>query len=139
MPATFAKSRPTAADAYPAEAAGLTWLAAAGPDAARVVEVVAVSPEQLVLRRLAPAPATRRAAADFGAALAATHAAGATAYGAPPDGWAGDGYIGTQPLTLRPTARWGASSWTTTPTPPGCVTPCCSSPSPSPTAPAPAR
>lgn len=108
MPNTFAKSRPTAADAYPAEAAGLAWLAAAGPDAARVVKVVAVSPEQLVLRRLAPAPATRRAAADFGAALAATHAAGASAYGAPPDGWAGDGYIGTQPLSLRPTARWGA-------------------------------
>jgi len=83
VPDTFTKNRPTAADAYPAEAAGLAWLASAGPDAARVVDVVAVSSEQLVLRRLAPSAATRRAAADFGAALAATHAAGAPAYGAP--------------------------------------------------------
>jgi len=34
---TFVKTRPTAPAAYPAEAAGLTWLAAAGPRAARIV------------------------------------------------------------------------------------------------------
>ncbi len=107
MADVFAKNRPIAADAYPVEAAGLAWLAAAGPDAATVVDVVTVSAERLVLRRLAPAAATRRAAADFGAALAATHASGAPAYGAPPEGWTGDGYIGTQPLLLRPTERWG--------------------------------
>ncbi len=108
VPDTFAKSRPAAPDAYPAEAAGLSWLASAGPDAAGVVEVVEVSSERLVLRRLTPVSATRRAAADFGVALAATHAAGAPAYGSPPDGWTGDGYIGTQPLSLRPTESWGA-------------------------------
>ena len=107
MPDTFAKNRPTAIDAYPAEAAGLAWLAAAGPEAARIVEVLDVSPERLVLPRLVPVRPTRRAAAAFGASLAATHAAGAPAYGAPPDGWTADGYIGTQPLPLRPTEHWG--------------------------------
>jgi len=107
VPDTFVKTRPTATDAYPAEAAGLTWLAAAGPEAARIVEVLDASSDRLVLPRLIPAPSTREAAATFGAALAVTHAAGATAYGAPPDGWSGDGYIGTQPLSLRPTELWG--------------------------------
>ncbi|HEU5485738.1 MAG TPA: fructosamine kinase family protein [Microlunatus sp.] len=108
MSSTFTKSRPTAPDAYPAEAAGLAWLAAAGPGSARIVGVVDVSPERLVLERLQPSPPRRQAAVDFGHALAITHAAGAAAYGAPPDGWAADGYIGTQPLTLRPEDRWGA-------------------------------
>lgn len=107
MPDTFAKARPTAPDAYPAEAAGLVWLAAAGPEAARIVEVLEVSEERLVLPRLIPVRPTGQAAAAFGAALAVTHAAGAPAYGAGPDGWTGDGYIGTQPLPLRPTERWG--------------------------------
>ena len=89
------------------EAAGLRWLAAAGPGSASLVEVLDVTPEQLVLSRLVPARPTRRAAAEFGTALATTHAAGAPAYGAPPDGWTGDGYIGTQRLTLprAPTIR----------------------------------
>lgn len=103
----FTKTRPAAPDAYPAEAAGLRWLAAAGPDAARVVDVVEVSPDHLTLARLTPTQPTRQAAATFGAALARTHAAGAAAYGAPPDGWRGDGYIGTQRLTLRPCDHWG--------------------------------
>lgn len=107
MADTFVKSRPTAPDAYPAEAAGLAWLAAAGPDAARIVPVVEVSPERLVLRRLVPTRPDRAAASAFGAALAATHAAGAPAFGAPPAGWEGDGYIGTQPLSLRPASTWG--------------------------------
>ena len=107
MPDTFAKNRPTAADAYPVEAAGLAWLGAAGPGAARIIEVLDVSPDRLVLPRLIPVAPTTPAAAAFGAALAVTHAAGAPAYGAPPDGWTGDGYIGTQPLLLRPTERWG--------------------------------
>ncbi|GAA3704446.1 fructosamine kinase family protein [Microlunatus aurantiacus] len=107
MPDRFTKSRPAAPDAYLVEAAGLRWLAAAGPGSASVVEVLEVTPDQLVLPRLVPARPTRRAAAEFGTALATTHAAGAPAYGAPPDGWTGDGYIGTQPLSLRPTDRWG--------------------------------
>jgi fructosamine-3-kinase len=105
--ATFAKTRPTAPDAYPVEAAGLAWLASAGAGSARIVEVIEVSPDRLVLERLVSTRADRRAAQDFGTALAATHAAGADAFGAPPDGWTGDGYIGTQPLSLRPIDRWG--------------------------------
>lgn len=108
MSPTFAKTRPIAADAYPAEAAGLAWLAAAGPDGATIVPVLEVTAERLVLERLELARPTRRAAEDFGVALAVTHAAGAPAFGAPPAGWIGDGYIGTQPLSLRPTERWGA-------------------------------
>lgn len=103
----FTKSRPAGPDAYPAEAAGLRWLAAAGPGAAQVVEVLDVSSQRLVLPRLTPVRPSRAAAAAFGAALALTHAAGAPAYGAPPEGWSGDGYIGTQRLTLRPDQRWG--------------------------------
>ena len=107
MSSAFVKSQPTAPDAYPAEAAGLAWLAAAGPAGARVVGVHEVTAERLVLERLIRADPTARAARAFGSALARTHAAGATAYGQPPDGWTGDGYIGTQPLSLRPDARWG--------------------------------
>lgn len=107
MTATFTKTRPTAPDAYPAEAAGLAWLSSAGPGSARVVGVVEVGPDRLVLERLTSARADRRAAESFGVALAATHASGADAFGAPPAGWNGDGYIGTQPLSLRPAARWG--------------------------------
>ena len=103
----FVKSRPPAPDAYPCEAAGLAWLAAAGPGAARVVQVEDVTPERLTLRRLTPTRPTRAAAESFGGALARTHAAGATAFGQPPDGWTGDGYIGTQPLRLVPTEHWG--------------------------------
>lgn len=105
---TFTKTRPVGPDAYPAEAAGLAWLAAAGPAAAQIVEVIEVTPQRLVLQRLTPVRPSRRRAQEFGAALAATHAAGAAAFGAPPDGWAGDGYIGIQPLSLRPADRWGA-------------------------------
>lgn len=107
MPEIFVKARPPAPDAYPAEAAGLAWLAAAGPGAAHTVAVLEVSPQRLVLERLHPVGPTRRAASDFGVALAATHAAGAAAFGAPPDGWTGSGYIGTQRLSLRPAESWG--------------------------------
>jgi fructosamine-3-kinase len=92
---------------YAAEAAGLAWLAAAGPRAARVVEVIDVGEHHLTLERLTPAPPDRAAAADVGRRLAATHAAGATAFGAPPDGWSGSGYIGPLVLAMEPTATWG--------------------------------
>jgi hypothetical protein len=49
MSGTFVKTGPIAADAFPAEAAGLTWLAAAGSSGARIVQVVVVSAERLVL------------------------------------------------------------------------------------------
>lgn len=107
MSDTFVKTRSTAPDAYPAEAAGLVWLAAAGPQAAHTVAVLEVSPERLVLERLHPARPTRSAASDFGVALATTHGAGAAAFGSPPEGWTGNGYIGTQRLSLRPAESWG--------------------------------
>lgn len=107
MSSAFVKSQPIAPDAYPAEAAGLAWLAAARPAGARIVAVHEVTPDRLVLQRLTRAQPTSSAARAFGSALARTHAAGATAYGQPPDGWVGDGYIGTQPLSMRPEERWG--------------------------------
>jgi len=94
-------------DFYAVEAAGLRWLAAAGPGSARVPTVVAVDDDQIVLERLEPARPERAAAEEFGRALAVTHVAGAAAYGQPPDGWTGDGYIGQQPMMLRPTSTWG--------------------------------
>jgi fructosamine-3-kinase len=105
----------TPSDFFAAEAAGLRWLAAAGPAAARTVEVLEVSADRIVLERLQPTHRSlssskggRSAAEAFGRALARTHAAGADAFGAAPPGVAGDGYIGRQPMTLRPTATWGA-------------------------------
>ena len=107
MSASFVKTHPPAPDAYLVEAAGLAWLAAAGPAAARIVEVREVSSTRLVLQRLTQRPPDRRAAREFGESLAATHAAGAPSFGSPPDGWVGDGYIGTQRMTLQPTKTWG--------------------------------
>ena len=105
---TFAKRSGTDDPAFFAvEAAGLRWLADAGPGSASVVGVIDVSPEQIVLERVTPTRPTKKAAEAFGRALAITHAAGAEAFGAPPDGWHGDGYIGRQPLTMQPTPTWG--------------------------------
>jgi len=105
---TFTKRSPARGPGfYAVEAAGLRWLAAAGPEAARIAAVVAVDENQIVLERLVPGRPERAAAEEFGRALAVTHAAGAAAYGQPPDGWSGDGYIGRQPMTMRPTSIWG--------------------------------
>jgi fructosamine-3-kinase len=107
--ATFTKAAPRPpAGFYAVEAAGLAWLAAAGPTAARVVAVRDVGADFITLERLHPAGATREAAEDFGRALVRTHAAGAPAFGAGPEGWAGDGFIGQQELPLRPSTRWGS-------------------------------
>ncbi|WP_440696853.1 fructosamine kinase family protein [Clavibacter nebraskensis] len=87
---------------FEAEAAGLAWLAEAEPDGgARVVRVVDVAPGRIDLERLAPARPTREAARALGAALAATHAAGAPAFGSPPAGLDGPAFIGRQPLSVR--------------------------------------
>ena len=94
-------------DFYAVEAAGLRWLAAAGPDAARVARVVAVDDHRIELERLEPTRPNRSAAEAFGRALAVTHAAGAAAFGQPPDGWDGNGYIGQQRMSLRPEESWG--------------------------------
>lgn len=105
---TFTKRSRTNDPAFFAiEAAGLRWLADAGPGSARVAGVIDVSPERIVLERVTPTRPTREAAEAFGRALAITHGAGANAFGAPPDGCYGDGYIGRQPMSMKPTATWG--------------------------------
>ncbi|HEY8319305.1 MAG TPA: fructosamine kinase family protein [Amnibacterium sp.] len=93
---------------FEAEAAGLAWLAAAG--GAAVVRVVAVEPGRIDLEALELTRPTEQHARAFGAALAATHDAGAAAFGVPPEGWAGPTFIGNQELPTRPEgwAQWGA-------------------------------
>lgn len=105
---SFSKqSRGTDPDFYAAEAAGLRWLAEAGPGSARVVEVLELRRDRIVLERLQPGRPAHRAAADFGRALHLTHQAGAEAFGSPPPGRRASGYIGRQPMAMRPTAHWG--------------------------------
>jgi len=107
----YRKSRPRAPHGFFAcEAAGLRWLAAA--HGAPVVEVIGVDDDHLDLARLEAVPATREAARAFGAALAATHAAGAASFGTGPPDWTGDGFFGPleTPLTMPAGhfAQWGA-------------------------------
>lgn len=101
------KSRADApAGFFAAEAAGLRWLAEAG--GARIAQVIDAGPHQIVLERIAEARPTAEAAEAFGAALAATHAAGAAAFGAAPPGWEGDIFIGRRSQPAVPRATWGA-------------------------------
>jgi fructosamine-3-kinase len=105
----FTKRRADApAGFFEAEAAGLRWLAEAG--GARVVQVLAVEPGRIDLEALEGARPTAAAADAFGAALAVTHDAGATAFGVPPGDWTGPAFIGTQPLATRAAGwrSWGA-------------------------------
>ncbi len=91
---------------FAAEAAGLRWLAEAGGAAtARVFEV---REDRIALERIGEVAPTSAAATAFGAALAATHAAGAEAFGAPPPGWRGGIFIGRRPQPADPTPSWGA-------------------------------
>lgn len=107
------KTRPGApAGFFDCEAAGLRWLGeASAAGGARVARVLGVGPDELLLERIRPAAPDRGAAAAFGAALAATHDAGAAAFGAPPPGWSGPGFFGPladpRPLPLHPRARFG--------------------------------
>ena len=89
-------------DFFETEAAGLRWLSEA--DGIRVPEVLGVDSECLILRWVEPGKNNVEAAAAFGRALAATHAAGAAAYGAGPGG--ADGFIGTLPLPNRTADSW---------------------------------
>ncbi|KQR20993.1 fructosamine kinase family protein [Microbacterium sp. Leaf151] len=91
---------------FAVEAAGLRWLAEA--QGARTAEVIDVEPDRIALERIAGVRPTADAAAGFGAALAATHDAGADAFGSPPPGHHGDIFIGRRPQPARPTATWGA-------------------------------
>jgi fructosamine-3-kinase len=79
------------APAFAAEANGLRWLAEAG--AVPVPEVLAISPEALVISMIPAGRATPEAAFGFGTDLARLHAAGADGFGAP---W--PGFIASLPL-----------------------------------------
>jgi fructosamine-3-kinase len=93
---------------FEAEAAGLAWLAEATPGGgARIVAVESVSPGRIVLEAVHETRPTPEAARRFGAALAATHAAGADAFGAPPAGWKGPVFIGRRRQECTPRDSWG--------------------------------
>lgn len=95
------------------EAAALRWLAEAeGQGGLHVATVVSASEHELVEERIACGPARAEAAHCAGAALAATHAAGAPWWGCPPPGWSGSYRIDA---SLTPTVNeahapttWGA-------------------------------
>lgn len=93
---------------FEAEAAGLRWLAeaetAGGVRIARVIDVTTTSIE---LERIPVRRADAASAAAFGAALAATHSAGAPAFGAPPTDWAGPLWIGRREQPAAADASWG--------------------------------
>ncbi|MBY4574801.1 fructosamine kinase [Gordonia paraffinivorans] len=91
-------------DFFAAEAAGLRWLAAAG---APVVRVLRVGVDAIELELLDSARPDRRAAREFGAALARTHDAGAPRFGSPPDGHRGQLFIGRRTLSSVEYDTWG--------------------------------
>lgn len=97
---TFDKRRHDAPPGFFAvEVAGLRWLAEAEVSGGvSVARPLAVCRDRIVLQRLHPAAADRRAAEEFGRRLARTHRRGASRHGCPPGGWTGDGFIG--PITL---------------------------------------
>jgi fructosamine-3-kinase len=84
---------------FETEAAGLRWLAEAG--GITVPEVLAVQPDCLILAWVEPGKMTTEAAAEFGRALARTHAAGAPSYGLDRDG-----FIGRLPLPNKNAPSW---------------------------------
>lgn len=87
---------------FEAEAFGLRWLAEAGEGGGVATpEVLAVDHECLILRWVEPGKNNADSAANFGRALAATHAAGAATYGLETDG-----FIGKLPMPNRPTDTW---------------------------------
>lgn len=104
---TIVKRRADAPEGFfEAEAAGLAWLAEAV--GARVARVLGVGPGRIELERVREARPDRATASAFGAALARTHAAGASAFGAPPDGWDGPLFIGRRPMPSAAEPTWGA-------------------------------
>ncbi|MGD1218376.1 fructosamine kinase family protein [Streptomyces krungchingensis] len=92
--------------AVQAEAAGLRWLSEAG--AVPVPTVHGHDERWLVTDRVAPGRPDAAAAARFGTALAALHAAGAPAFGAAPPGGPRDAYIGRAPMRNVTGTDWPA-------------------------------
>lgn len=104
---TFTKRDPTApAGFFEAEARGLRWLAEAH-DGVPVVQVLAVSPGELTLQRLDPAPVGPGPADDLGRRLAATHRYGAVDWGRSD----GDGFVGPLRLPNGPFPSWAQMWW----------------------------
>ena len=98
------------------EAAGLRWLREAEKHGGLVCSrVVRADAHSLLEERIAEGAQTREKARLAGAALARTHAAGASWYGCPPPGWSGTGYVIGRSLTPvgapLPQAPPTPSSW----------------------------
>lgn len=93
------------------EVAGLHWLAAAGPQAAPIVPVLAHRNDWLEEPRLVTTAPTLQAAESFGRQLAHLHAAGASHLGAPPAGFHGNGWMGEAPLILLDQPNAATHSW----------------------------
>jgi fructosamine-3-kinase len=93
-------------DFYPAEAAGLRWLGAAG---APVVDVLEVDSAHIVLAQVPSGRASAKAARELGAALARMHDAGVDGeqFGCPPAGFDGQIFIGKRPMSSTRHANWG--------------------------------
>lgn len=86
---------------FEAEAAGLRWLEAAGPQGAPIAEVLAVHSDCLILRWVEQGKSTPEAASSFGHALATMHAAAPPTYGGEQSG-----FIGRLPLPNEPAPTW---------------------------------
>ena len=97
-----------AAEAFAAEANGLRWLGRAG--AVPVPAVLGADESTLVIELLPPGEPTPRAARDFGAALAAMHAAGAPGFGAPWPGYSASLPLDNTPLDSTPADSTPADS-----------------------------
>ncbi|WHT21142.1 fructosamine kinase family protein [Crossiella sp. CA-258035] len=87
-----------------AEAAGLSWLAAA--NAVPIPAVHGHDERWLVLDWVPPGEPTAEAAERFGRQLAALHASGASAFGCPPPGGPTEAWIGAAPMRNEPTPDW---------------------------------
>ncbi|MFK0158987.1 fructosamine kinase family protein [Streptomyces sp. NPDC090499] len=87
-----------------AEVAGLRWLAAART--VPVPEVLGHDERWLVTGLIRTGRPDAAAAAGFGRALAALHAAGAPAFGAAPPGGPRDAWIGLAPMRNEPGTDW---------------------------------
>ena len=85
---------------FAADARGLQWLGEV-TDGPPVPQVLEVSEHRLVTTRVPQGSPSSAGAEAFGAALAATHRAGAPSYGA-----AHDGFIGPLPLDNTPSQSW---------------------------------
>ena len=113
MSETFEKRDNNPRDDLTGEAAGLRWLGEAEKDGGLVCSrVVRADAHSLLEERIDEGVPSREKARLAGAALARTHAAGASWYGCPPPGWGGTGYvIGRSLTTVVPIEPAGSRGW----------------------------